>query len=133
MPDPTIRVRDVMHNQVETVDGMASVRAALTLMSAKNLSALIIERRHDGDEYGVVSIDKIAARVLAQNRSLERTSVYEIMDKPMLTVAPDMAVKYAIRLLTRFDQRRALVVEDGRTAGMVTLRDMVIRHLDAEV
>lgn len=130
MPDPMIRVRDVMHNQVETVDGMASVRAALTLMSAKNLSALIIERRHDGDEYGVVSIDKIAARVLAQNRSLDRTSVYEIMDKPMLTVAPDMAVKYAIRLLTRFDQRRALVVEDGRTAGMVTLRDMVVCHLD---
>lgn len=130
MPDPMIRVRDVMHNQVETVDGMASVRAALTLMSAKNLSALIIERRHDGDEYGVVSIDKIAARVLAQNRSLDRTSVYEIMDKPMLTVAPDMAVKYAIRLLTRFDQRRALVVADGRTAGMVTLRDMVICHLD---
>ena len=41
-----------------------------------------------------------------------------------------MDVKYAIRILTRFQLSRALVTEKGTMVGIVTLRDMAIRFLD---
>ncbi len=109
------------------IDGLASVRQAIDLMREHSLSSLIIDRRHDGDEYGMVTVHDIAGRVIGPDRSLERTSVYEIMVKPVLTLDADMDVKYAIRILTRFRLSRALVTEQGRMAGLVSLRDMAIR------
>ena len=55
------------------------------------------------------------------------------MTKPVLTLAPEMDIKYASRLLVEFKLTRALVVDQTRSPiGLVTLRDMVLRHADAE-
>ncbi len=128
MGDEILKVEDVMQTSMQMVSGLATVREAVAEMKAKDVPALIIERRHEGDEYGFVSIDKIAARVIALNRSLDRTSVYEIMDKPTLTLNPRMAARYAIRLLARLGHRRALVVDEKGARGMVTLRDLVLAY-----
>jgi CBS domain-containing protein len=50
------------------------------------------------------------------------------MTKPALTVAADMNVKYAIRLLSRFEINRALVTRDDALVGLVTLRDLVVGY-----
>lgn len=122
---PFVKVEDIMQTNLHMISGLASAREAVNLMQGLGVSALIIERRHDGDEYGFVSVDKIAARVVAPGRSLDRTSVYQIMDKPTLTINPHMAVKYAIRLLARLDHRRALVVDENGARGLITLRDLI--------
>lgn len=132
MPEDLIRVREVMQSTVETIDGMATVREAVEAMSEQGVSSLVVARRHDADEFGVVSIENVANWVLAENRSADRISVYEIMDKPMMTISPDMAVKYAIRLLARFSQRRALVMENRQMCGIVTMRTLVTAYLDSE-
>ena len=54
------------------------------------------------------------------------------MSKPAVTVDAEMDIKYAIRLLTRFGLSRALVMEKDELIGLVTLRDMVLRHAEAE-
>jgi signal-transduction protein with cAMP-binding, CBS, and nucleotidyltransferase domain len=121
------KVRDVMTPSPRVIDGLSSVRDAIELMREASVSSLVIERRHEGDEYGVISVRDIAAQVIGENRSPDRTSVYEVMMKPVLTVGVDMDVRYAIRLLSRFRLTRALVVENGDMVGIVTLRDMAIR------
>ncbi|SPF79220.1 hypothetical protein ALP8811_03158 [Aliiroseovarius pelagivivens] len=128
MEDNTMKVRDVMQGQIYMISGLATVREAVSEMKAKGVTALVIERRHEDDEYGIISIDMIAERAIAMNKSLDRMNVYEVMDKPALTVADHMAVKYAVRLLSRLDHRRALVIEDGTACGLVTLRDMVLSY-----
>ena len=125
-----IKVGDVMSPAPQIIDGLASVRQALDIMSEKQLSALVIERRHEGDEYAVVNISDIAAKVVSLNPSLERTSVYEIMTKPALTLSAQMNIKYAVRLLARFGLSRALVTKDDQLIGIVSLRDMVVRYVD---
>jgi len=51
------------------------------------------------------------------------------MTKPVLTVMEDMDIRYAVRLLGQFSLSRALVIDDQRNLkGIVTLRDMVLRH-----
>lgn len=134
MTNPTERnsicVREVMTPSPRVIDGLSSVRGALELMRDHQVSSLVIDRRHDGDEYGMVTVHDIAGKVIGPDKSLDRVSVYEIMSKPVMTVDVDMHIKYAIRILTRFRLTRALVTENGTMVGIVTLRDMAIRHLD---
>ena len=125
-----VRVADVMHQEVHMIDGLAHLRDAVELMNRHGVSSLVIERRDEGDEYGFISVEHIAARAIAINRSLERTSVYEIMDKPTLILDPTMNIKDAIRLLAQLDRRRALVTGDGGILGFVTLRELVSRFSD---
>ena len=74
----------------------------------------------------------IASKIVAQNTSTERTSVYEVMTKPALAVDVDMNIKYAIRLLSSFQLTRALVTQGGELVGIVTLRDMVLGYVDGQ-
>ena len=72
-------------------------------------------------------IADIAREVIAVNRAAERVNVYEIMSKPVVSLPADMSIKYAVRLLVRFDLSNALVVDAERKPfGIVTLRDMVL-------
>jgi signal-transduction protein with cAMP-binding, CBS, and nucleotidyltransferase domain len=122
-----VKVRQAMTPSPRVIDGLATVREAMDLMRDHGVNSLVIDRRHEGDEYGLVAVHDIASKVIANDRAPERVSVYEIMSKPALTVDVDMDVKYAIRILTRFQLTRALVTEQGNLAGIVTLRDMAIR------
>jgi len=120
-------VRDVMTPDPHTIDGLAHVSEAIALMQAEKVSSLVIDKRHEGDEWGLVTVHDIAAEVVGPDRSSDRVSVYEVMSKPALTVDADMDIKYAARMLSRFDLSRALVTEKGALTGIVTLRDMVLR------
>ncbi len=124
------KVGEVMRTSLHIVDGLSSVRSAIREMERLKVSSLVIDRRHEGDEYGVLTMQDIAAHVIAENRSAERTSVYQVMTKPALTLSAEMNVRYAIRLLVRLGITRALVTRNDALAGLVTLRDLVIGHDD---
>ena len=128
--DEIVRVEDVMRRSLHIVDGLASVQEAIEAMDQHSVGSLVIERRHDGDEFGLVTVYDIAEKVLSEGRSVARTSVYEIMNKPALTISAGMNVKYAIRLLSRMRASRALVTQNDELVGLVTLRDMVVRYVD---
>ena len=129
----TVTVGEIMKRDVATIDPMANVRAAMTLMRDQNLSSLVIERRDEKDELGVVTIRDIAREVIARNRSPDRVDVYEIMAKPVLSLPVEMDIKYAVRLLARFDLARGRVTDHERNlAGIITMRDMVLAYADPE-
>lgn len=125
-----IKVRDVMTSHVETIDGLATVAEAIKNMKKKCYGALIVERRDEGDEYGFVTVQAIAHSVIEPNLSPERVNIYEIMQKPVLSVRGDMNIRYAIRLLQQVDQTRALVMEENKAVGIVTMYDMVMHYID---
>jgi len=100
------------------------------LMREHKKSSVLVNRRDDSDEFGLVVVSDIASRVLAQNLSPKRVNVYEIMSKPVLTVPVEMNIVYAIRMLANFKLSRALVIDHDRNPlGIVTLRDMVLRNI----
>ena len=123
-----IQVHEVMTPMPVPVDGLATVREALNRMREAKVRSLVVERRRPGDEFGIIVVSDIANKVLARNRSLDRTNVYEVMSKPVLTVDSAMEIKYAIRLLSKFGLSRSLVVDHNEPVGFVTLRDMVLRY-----
>ena len=124
---PVLRVSDVMGGEVHTIDGLATVAEAMAAMKRLRISSLVVNRGHNNDELGIVTVSDLAREVITHDRAPERVNVYEIMSKPALTVRSGMLARYAVRLLVQFGVSRALVVdEDGSPLGLVTLRDLVL-------
>ena len=88
-----------MRTEVHTIDGLATVSQAMALMHRHQVASLVVPRRDEDDEMGVVLVSDIAREVIARNRAPERVNVYEIMSKPVLTLASEMQARYAVRLL----------------------------------
>jgi predicted transcriptional regulator len=128
-----IRVRDVMKSEVDVVDGMMTVTEALKSMKYPDTRTLIVNKRHDDDEYGVVMFRDMAKKVLARDHSPNRVNVYEIMSKPVVSVHPDMDVRYCARLFDRFGLSRAPVLERQKIIGLVSYTDIVLKGFAAEL
>ena len=125
-----IRVREVMKEKFDLVDGLSTVREVLEHMHHVETKCLIVNKRHENDEYGVVVIADIARLVLAKDRSPDRVSIYEVMTKPAITVHPDMDIRHASALFGRLSLSRAPVVShEGKVIGIVSYTDMVMKGL----
>lgn len=125
-----VRVREVMKREFDMVDGLMTVHDALKTMKHVETKALVVRKRHENDEFGMLLLSDIARHVLAQDRSPERVNVYEIMAKPVLSVSPDMDIRYCARLFERFDLSRAPVIDSGgNVVGVVSFTDMVLHGM----
>ena len=127
--DNVIRVRDVMKTDVDVVDGMMTVTEALNSMKFPDTRTLIVDKRHEDDEYGVVMFRDMAKKVISRGHSPNRVNIYEIMSKPVIAVRPDMDIRYCTRLLDRFGLSRAPVLDDQKIIGLVSYTDIVLKGL----
>jgi signal-transduction protein with cAMP-binding, CBS, and nucleotidyltransferase domain len=124
-----IRVRDVMTPDFDLVDGMDTVADVLRKSRHPESKCFIVDTRHENDEYGLVLLSDIAKRVLAKNRSPERVNIYEIMSKPVVSVDPNMDIRYCARLFENFGLGRAPVIENGKVIGIVGYTDIVLHGI----
>jgi predicted transcriptional regulator len=122
-----------MRKEVTEVDGTMDVLSALKVMKKVGATSLIVKRRNDQDEYGLLLFSDIAKKVIAKDRAPERVNVYEIMAKPVLMVRPDMQVRYCARLFENFGISHAPVVEDDKIVGMVSFYLLVLHGLRPEL
>ena len=128
-----VRVADVMEKDYLIVEGTATVAEALAVLRERNGHFLIVAKRQEDDEFGMVMVADIAKQVLALNRSPERTNVYEIMSKPVLSVKPEMDIRYCARLFHRFGISAAPVIQDDEIKGIVAYDQLVLKGLAAQL
>jgi predicted transcriptional regulator len=122
-----------MERDYVIVDGVATVAEALAVLREKNGHFLVVAKRHEDDEFGMVMVADIAKQVLARNRSPERTNVYEIMSKPVLSVKPGMDIRYCARLFDRFGVSAAPVIQDNEVKGIVAYDQLVLKGLASQL
>jgi predicted transcriptional regulator len=125
--EQVIRVSDVMKADYDLIDGKMTVADALRTMKYVETKTLIVDKRHEDDEYGMVLLSDIAKYVLAVDRSPDRVNVYEIMTKPVISVRPDMDIRYCARLFDKYGLSRSPVLKQGKVVGIVSFTDMVLR------
>lgn len=123
------KVRDCMRTTVTEVDGTMDVLSALKVMKQVGATSLIVKRRDENDEYGLLLFSDIAKKVIARDRAPERVDVYEIMAKPVLTVRPDMEIRYCARLFENFGISHAPVLENGEIVGIVSFYLLVLHGI----
>ena len=124
-----IRVKDVMKTDFGTIDGVATVADALIKMKSLKTAVLIVNKRNENDEYGMLTSGDIARHVLAKDRAPDRVNVYEIMNKPIISVHPDMDIRYCSRLFANYNLVRAPVLENNKVVGIVSPNSLVLDGL----
>ena len=130
MKTKPVLCRDVMNQRFEVIDGLMTVSDALSIMKKNNYKKVIIKKRHDHDEFGQVQLSDIAKQVIAKDRAPDRVNIYEIMAKPVISVRPDMDIKYCARLFNSFGLSSAPVIENEEVIGVVSYNDIVLSWLD---
>lgn len=124
-----VRTRDVMTDEFAMIDGLMTVKEALQIFKDKDAKVLIINKRHDDDEYGLLLLSDVAKKVVAKDRSPERVNVYEVMAKPVVSVDPHMDIRYCARLFENFGLAHAPVIENEQVLGVVSYRSIVLKGL----
>ncbi len=126
-----IRVKDVMTQDIAVVDGMMTVADALPVFREHQAFMLLVDKRDENDEFGLVTLSDVAKKVLGKNKSPNRVNVYEIMLKPIVSVIPNMDVHYCVRLFDRLGFRRAPVIGNDGTEllGVISYKDIVLRGM----
>ena len=123
-----IRARDVMRTTLAIINGMATVREAVDKMRDEHLSYLLVERRNADDAWAIVSIRDLVEGVLIAERSAKDVNVYEVMTKPVITVPPDMDIRYVARLLHNTGLSRVPVEENGELIGIISLSSLILHE-----
>jgi len=123
-----IRARDIMSPSLVTIGGMATAKEAANKMRAERISAIIVEKRHEDDAWGLIAVQDLIREVIIPGRSFEDVHVYEIMTKPVIAVPAEMDIRYVARLLHRAGIRRAPVEENRAIVGMIALRSLILDH-----
>lgn len=124
-----VRARDVMRDNFTIIDGFTTVKDALAKMLETDTRTLIVDKRDENDEYGIILLSDIANKVLAKDRAPERINSYEIMTKPVISIRPEMDVRYCARLFEKFGISVAPVIKDEKVIGMVGYHELVLKGL----
>lgn len=124
-----VRARDVMTQEFATVDGLITVQEAVKIFREQEVRALVIRKRHQDDEYGLLLLSDIAKKVIARDRAPERVNVYEVMAKPVVAVDPQMDIRYCARLFESFGLAHVPVIDNGEVLGLISYRAIVLNGL----
>jgi CBS domain-containing protein len=119
-----MKAEDIMTTEVVTIRGSATVAEAVAMMNDLCLRALIVERRHDQDAYGIVTETDVVYKVTAFGKDPATVRVYEIMTKPCIVVNPELGVEYVARLFANTHIRRAPVIKD-KLLGIISVTDIL--------
>ncbi len=125
-------VRQVMRSEVTEVDGGIDVMEAMRIMKRVEATSLIVRKRSEQDEYGMLLFSDIAKQVIAKDRAPERVNVFEIMGKPVITVRPEMSIRHCARLFEQFGISHAPVLENDQVIGIISYYLLVLGGLDLE-
>ena len=119
-----LKAKDIMTEEVVTIRGSATVAEAVKKMNDLCLRALIVERRHEQDAYGIVTETDIVYKVTAYGKDPKSMRVYEIMTKPCVVINPDLGVEYVARLFAQTGIRRAPVIKEN-LMGIISVTDIL--------
>ncbi|MEN8177546.1 MAG: CBS domain-containing protein [Pseudomonadota bacterium] len=120
-----------MKSDFGMIEGMATIHDALMMIKERKTSVLVVNKRNEDDEFGILLVSDIARQVLAKDRSSKRVNVYEVMTKPAVYIDPNMDIRYCSRLFARFNLVRALAIENDKVLGTISPNLLVLDGLFA--
>jgi len=124
-----IKANAVMTQDYICMDGMQTIREAIDAMKNNDIKVIIVNKRDQHDAYGILVLSDIAKQVLAKDRSPDRVNIYEVMAKPIVSVPPQMDIRYCARLFERFGLSHVPVIENEDILGLIGYKELVLHEL----
>lgn len=121
-----MKVRDIMTQNILSVDEEESVLKASQIMRDANVGAVPVR---SGDEIvGIITDRDIVLRNVADGQDVNNTPCKDVMTASVVTCTPDMDVDEVAKLMADNQIRRIPVVENGKIVGMVSLGDLATQR-----
>ncbi len=115
-------VKDIMTNQIISVDSSASVNDAAKRMEDSGVGAIIVM---EGNEpRGIITDRDFAIKIAAHAYPID-TPARRVMSTPIITIGPDENISKAADLMSTRKIRRLPVIDDDKVIGIVTASDLV--------
>lgn len=118
----SLKVEDVMTEDVVTVEAKATVKEAVDVMNKNDIGCLIVVK--DEKAIGIVTERDMLTRVLARGLDPGHTRVSEVMSAPVIVAEPKMELEEAARLMFKMKVKKLPVVSKGELIGLITLTDV---------
>jgi CBS domain-containing protein len=117
-------VRDIMSRPVITAKETDTAADVAKLMAKHSIGCVLVSGRK-GETVGIVTERDIVQRIAAKNLLPSKVTVGESMSKPVITIRSNASVTDAARLMNQKKVRRLAVIEDGKLAGILTMKDIL--------
>lgn len=129
-----MKVMDLMHEGVITVNVNDSIRRVAQIMKENDIGSLpVIENEAP---VGFVTDRDIVLACAETDTNLEDT-IAAAMSPEVIAVSPDKDITEAARIMEEKQISRLLVVDNNRPVGIITLQDLTTNventHLKAEI
>ena len=112
------------NRQIWTISKDQSVRQALTLMSEKNIGAIIIVDSNDFP-IGIFSERDYARKIILKGKSSKGTLLEEVMTKELITVTRDNKIDQCMEIMTEKKIRHLPILEDKKIVGIISIGDVL--------
>ena len=122
-------IKDVMVEEVITVESDTKVRDAVELMNENEIGCLVVTR--GGKPVGIITERDILKKIVCQSKNPEQVRVSEIMSDPLVVGKVDMDLGDVARLMLKRNVKKLPIVNGGNLVGLITLTDIVrVDHIE---
>lgn len=118
-------VADLMISDVHTISPMATLREAMQKMRDRKVKSLVVEKRSDGDAWGLITYTAILRSIIQEEGDVDLINVYDIALKPALLVPRQLEVRHAVQMMLNFGVKRLIVTSNNELQGIITVNDIV--------
>jgi CBS domain-containing protein len=118
----SLKVEDVMVKEVITISFRASVKRAAEVMNKYEIGSLIVVKRNKA--VGIITERDVLKRVVAKALDPKKTTVEDVMSKPLIVVEPDMDLEDVVKLMFGMKIKKLPVVKSGKLVGLVSMTDI---------
>ncbi len=115
-------VRDIMVNNVITIEYGKTAKDVAVLMAEKNISSLVVVK--EGTPIGLVTERDLVHKVSTTDKKSLDVPISDIMSPNFRWVEPMTPIEDAIQKMTNKNIRRLLVLADGKLVGIITETDL---------
>ena len=121
-------IRDIVKDRpIYSIDADRSVLEASRYMMEHGIGALPVMR--DGELVGMFSERDVMNRVVAVGRTPGTTQISEVMTPNPKSVNINETVENCMFLMREFGFRHLPITDDKELKGVVSLRDILLRHV----
>ncbi len=119
----SLKIEDVMIEEVISVPEKAAVRKAAELMNKHEIGCLVVVKKRK--PVGIVTETDMVRKVILGSIDPKETNVAQIMSTPLVVGDPKMDFDEAARIMRTRKIKKLPVVKKGRLVGLITTTDMV--------
>ena len=122
-PRTWLQAGDIMSTDVATISPESPVVSAAQIMSCNNVSCLIVSDK--GNVLGIVTETDVLKKTVACGNDYCQMKVEQIMSSPVRSIPRDRSVMEASSIMETANIRRLVVLDKGRSVGIITQTDVV--------